>query len=117
MKRGDLVMIAISGDYGKPRPALIVQADAFAVLPSVTVLQLTSEIHDEHLVRITVQPSDRNGLRKSSQVMIDRAMTVPRTKVGPIFGRLEEAGMLAVSRALAGFLGFDGLTAPPDGKR
>lgn len=107
MNRGDLVTIAISGDYGKPRPALIVQANAFAILPSVTVLQLTSEVHDEHLVRITVQPSDGNGLRKPSQVMIDRAMTVPRTKVGPVFGRLEDADLLAVSRALAVFLGFD----------
>jgi len=111
MKRGDLVTIAVSGNYGKPRPALVVQADGFAVLPSVTVLQLTSEVHDEHLVRITVQPSAGNGLQKPSQVMIDRAMTVPRTKVGPVFGQLDDAGMLAVSRALAGFLGLDGLAA------
>ena len=111
MKRGDLVTIAVSGNYGKPRPALVVQADGFAVLPSVTVLQLTSEVHDEHLVRITVQPSAGNGLHKPSQVMIDRAMTLPRTKVGPVFGQLDDAGMLAVSLALAGFLGLDGLAA------
>jgi mRNA interferase MazF len=109
MKRGDLVTIAVSGDYGKPRPALVVQADMFAVLPSITVLQLTSEVHDEHLIRIAVQPSAGNGLHKPSQVMIDRAMTVPRTKVGPVFGRLDDAGMLAVSRALGDFLGLDGL--------
>lgn len=111
MTRGDLVTIATSGDYGKPRPALVVQADVFAVLPSVTVLQLTSDIHDEHLVRITVQPSAGNGLHKPSQVMIDRAMTVPRMKVGPVFGRLEAASLLAVSRALAAFLGCDWLAA------
>jgi mRNA interferase MazF len=111
MKRGDLVTIAISGGYGKPRPALVVQADIFAILPSVTLLQLTSDVHEEHLVRITVQPSAGNGLRKPSQVMIDRAITVPRTKVGPVFGRLEDAGMLAVSRALASFLGVNGLAA------
>jgi mRNA interferase MazF len=64
MKRGDLVTIAVSGNYGKPRPALVVQADGFAALPAVTVLQLTSEVHDEHLVRITVQPTAGNGLRK-----------------------------------------------------
>lgn len=109
MKRGDLVTIATSGDYGKPRSALVVQADAFAVLPSVTVLQLTSEVHDEHLVRITVQPSAHNGLCKASQVMIDRAMTVPRTKVGPVFGRLDERGMREVSRAMVVFLGCEGL--------
>ncbi len=109
MKRGDLVTIAISGNYGKPRPALVIQADAFAELPSVTVLQLTSDIHDEHLLRITVQPSARNGLRKSSQVMIDRAMTVPRGRIGPVFGRLEAQAMQAVSQALLGFLALDGV--------
>ena len=111
MKRGDLVTIATTGDYGKPRPALVMQPDAFEALPCVTVLQLTSEIHDEHLVRITVQPTAHNGLRKPSQVMIDRAMTVPRKKVGPVFGRLDDRGILAVSRALAVFLGCEGLPA------
>jgi mRNA interferase MazF len=81
----------------------------FADLPSVTVLQLTSEIHDKHMVRITVQPSAGNGLRKSSQVMIDRAVTVPRTKVGPVFGRLDDAGLSTVNGALSRFLGLDGL--------
>lgn len=109
MKRGDLVTVAISGDYGKPRPALVVQADAFAVLPSVTLLQLTSDVHEEHLIRITVEPSAGNGLRKPSQVMVDRAITVPRTKVGPVIGRLDDAGMLVVSQALAAFLNLAGL--------
>jgi mRNA interferase MazF len=108
MKRGDLVTIAISGDYGKPRPALVVQADIFAALPSVTVLQMTSDIHDEHLVRIHVLPSTGNGLRKPSQVMIDRSMTVPRAKIGAPFGRLDDESMLAVNRALSSFLGLDG---------
>jgi mRNA interferase MazF len=111
MRRGDLVTIAMAGDYGKPRPALVVQSDMFADMPSITVLQLTSEVHEEHLVRITVQPSAGNGLRKSSQVMIDRAMTVPRTKVGPVFGRLDDAGISAVSGALLSFLGLDGVAS------
>jgi mRNA interferase MazF len=111
MKRGDLVTIAVSGDYGKPRSALVVQADVFAALPSITVLQPTGEIHDEHLVHITVQPSADNGLHKPSQVMIDQAVTVPHTKVGPVFGRLDNAGMLAVGRALMSFLGLNGLAA------
>lgn len=112
MTRGDLVTIALSGAYGKPRPALVVQSDAFASLPSVTVLQLTSDVHAEHLLRIMVEPSARNGLPRPSQVMVDRAVTVPRTKIGPVFGRLENEGLVAVSRALSGFLGLDGLSAP-----
>ena len=107
MRRGDLVTIALGGDYGKPRPALVVQADEFAALPSVTVLLLTSEVHDAHLVRVTVLPSAANGLRKASQVMADRAMTLPRAKVGAPFGRLEPEALERASRALRAFLGLD----------
>ena len=59
MKRGDLVTIAVSGEYGKPRPALIVQADAFDLHPSVTLLPLTSEMHDAPLFRVTIQPGKK----------------------------------------------------------
>jgi mRNA interferase MazF len=110
VRRGDLVTIAVAGDYGKPRPALVVQADAFDALGSVTVLRITSELHDWPAFRVTVQPSEANGLRKPSQVMIDRAIALPAEKVGAAFGTLENAGMMAVSRALVAFLGLDGLT-------
>jgi mRNA interferase MazF len=62
LKRDDLVTIAVSGDHGKPHPALIVQDDAFAELPFVTLLQLTSDVHDEHLIRITVESEVGNGV-------------------------------------------------------
>ena len=108
MRRGDLVTAAVSGDYGKPRPALVVQANAFLTLPSVTVLLLSSEILPAHLARIAVEPSHENGLRARSQIMIDKAMSVPREKVGRAFGRLSENAMRAVDRALLGFLGLGG---------
>jgi len=108
MKRGDLVTIAVSGDYGKPRPALVVQSDAFAALPSVTVLRLSSDIVAAHRVRITIDPSAENGLRFPSQVMIDKAISLPREKVGPAFGRLDQNAMRSVDRALLAFLGLGG---------
>lgn len=106
MKRGDLVTIVVSGDYGKPRPALILQADVFDAHPSVTVLPLTSEIHPTPLFRITVQQGKETGLRRVSQVMVDKATTVPRTKIGARIGRVDAATMQAVSQAVAGFLGL-----------
>ena len=109
MRRGDLVAIAFSGDYGKPRPALIIQDDAFAELPSVTVLQLTSNIHAEHTVRIQVEPDGGNGLRKPSQIMVDRTMSVPRSKIGAVFGQLDPAAMADVDAALLRFLGLQGI--------
>src|ERR1035437_3724838 len=111
MRRGDLVTIAVSGDYGKPRPALIVQADVFRSLGAVTVLRLTSELHEWPTFRVTVQPSAENGLRNPPQVMIDRAVSLPREKVGAAFGRLDDDTMRTVSRALAAFLGLEGAAA------
>lgn len=107
MMRGDFVTIAVNGDYGKPRPALIVQDSAFAALPSLTVLQVTSDVSDEALIRITVDPTVENGLRKRSQIMVDRLMTVPRAKAGAAFGRLAPDVMTQVDRALCSFLGLN----------
>lgn len=104
MKRGDLVTIAVSGDYGKPRPALIVQADAYAEHPSVTVLPLTSELVDAPLLRVTVEPNPGTGLRLRSQVMVDKATTIPRGKAGARIGRLDAQTLGRVSGALGAFL-------------
>ena len=104
MKRGDLVTIAVSGDYGKPRPALIVQADAFNLHPSITVLPLTSEIHDTPLFRVRVPLKSTSGLRVPSQIMVDKATTVPRAKLGARIGFIDNATMRAVDEALRGFL-------------
>jgi len=106
MRRGDLVTIALQGDYGKPRPALVIQADLFDEHPSVTILPVTGELREAPLFRITVKPGDGNCLRKPSQVMVDKPQTVPREKIGETFGRLDDGDMLAVNRALAVFLGF-----------
>jgi mRNA interferase MazF len=108
VKRGDLVTVAVSGDYGKPRPALVVQADAFSALGSVTVLRLTSELHDWPSFRVTVEPSAGNGLRVASQVMIDKAAAVPLGKIGAVIGRLDAGTMRAVDAALVRFLGLEG---------
>ncbi|MGH8161866.1 MAG: type II toxin-antitoxin system PemK/MazF family toxin [Gammaproteobacteria bacterium] len=104
MRRGDLVTVAVSGDYGKPRPALIVQADVYAEHPSITVLPLTSELIDAPLLRVTVEPGDDTGLLVRSQVMVDKATTVPRAKARGRIGRLNEATLGRVSEALTTFL-------------
>ncbi len=105
MKRGDLVTVVSSGDYGKPRPALIVQADAYAEHPSLTVLPLTSDLYDMPSIRVTVEPGEGTGLRLRSQVMVDKATTIPRAKAGTRIGRLDEVTLASVGRALAAFLG------------
>ena len=107
MKRGDLVTVALQGDFGKPRPALIVQSDLFnAEHATLSVLPITSEIIGTPVFRITLEPSNANGLRKVSQIMVDKIVSIKRDKVGEPFGRLEEETMLRVNRALAVWLGI-----------
>jgi mRNA interferase MazF len=106
MKRGDLVTIALQRDYGKPRPALVIQSDLFDEHPSVTILLVTSELRETPLFRINVVPTAANGLSKPSQVMVDKAQTVARDKIGAPFGRVEEETLLAINRALAVFIGI-----------
>lgn len=105
MKRGDVVVVALSGDYGKPRPALILQSDLFNEHPSVTLAPVTSTIVDAPLFRVTVEPSATNGLRAFSQIMVDKITTVRRDKIGQTVGHLPEDAMLRVSRALVLWLG------------
>lgn len=106
MKRGDLVTVALQGDFGKPRPALVIQADRFEEAATVTILLVTSTLMDAPLLRLTVEPSEVNGLWKRSQIMIDKASTVQRDKIGPAFGHLDDETMVSVTRSLAVFLGI-----------
>ena len=106
MMRGDLVTIAMQGDFGKPRPALVIQADQFGEHTTVTVLPVTSTLVAAPLLRITVQPNVENGLQKPSQVMLDKTMTVKRDKIGQALGRIDVDAMVEIERCLAVFLGI-----------
>jgi mRNA interferase MazF len=106
MRRGDLVIVAAPGDYGKSRPALVVQSDLFDEHPSVTLCLVTSTLRDTPIVRITVDPSPENGLQRVSQVQVDKILTVARERIGKVIGRLDDAALLKVSRSLAVFVGI-----------
>jgi mRNA interferase MazF len=106
VRRGDIVTVALPGAYGKPRPALVVQADLFDEHPSVTILPVTSELRDTPLFRILVNSTAETGLLTTSQIMVDKAQTVPRDKIGKTIGHLDDTTLLSVERALALFLGF-----------
>ena len=106
MMRGDLVTITLQDDYGKPRPALVIQSDLFAEHPSVTILPVTSALREAPLFRLQVQPNTDSGLRLPCQIMIDKPQTVARDKIGKTIGRVDDSTLVAVNRALAVFLGF-----------
>jgi len=106
MRRGDFVIVAAPGDYGKPRPALVIQSDLFDELPSVALCLVTSELRNAPIFRITVDPGPDNGLQNISQIQIDKILSVPRERVGGVIGRLDDATMLKVNRSLAVFAGI-----------
>ena len=104
MMRGDLVVVSLPDDCGKPRPALVIQSDLFAEHPSVTVLPITSHLVEAPLLRIAIGPE--SGLERISQVQIDKAQTPRRERIGAVIGRVDGATLAAVNRALAVFLGL-----------
>jgi mRNA interferase MazF len=106
VKRGDFVVVALQGDYGKPRPALVVQSDLFDEHPSLTIAPVTSTITDAPLFRVTIEPTTANGLRAVSQIMVDKLTTVRRERVAQTLGSLTDDAMLRVNRALVLWLGI-----------
>lgn len=108
LQRGDLVTVTVAGDYGKPRPAVVVQSDLFADLPSVIVALVTGTITGNPLLRVLIAPGTESGLEKPSDVMVDKLLTLPREKVGRRIGRLDGEAMRSVDLRLAAILGLVG---------
>ena len=107
MKRGDTVIVAAAGDYGRPRPAVVVQTDALPQThASVVICQMTSEIVDAPDFRITVDPTNRNGLQVRSQVMADKPVTVRRGRIRQLIGRLDQGDIRRLNVALALVMGL-----------
>jgi mRNA interferase MazF len=107
MRRGDVVAVAVPGDYGKLRPAVIVQTDA---LPdghtSIVVCQMTSRLVDAADFRVTIDPTSENGLRTRSQVMADKPVTIRRKRIGRQIGRLAAPDIARLNAALAFVMGL-----------
>ena len=111
MKRGDIWTVAGGNDYaGKPRPVVIVQDDSFDATDSITVCAFTTDETEAPLFRPPVEPNERNGLRVTCRLMVDKIATVPKTKIGARLGRLDNEDILRLNQAVLVFLG---LALPP----
>lgn len=106
MRRGDIVTVAVQGDYGKPRPAVVIQSDWLAETESVLVCLFTSTLREAPIYRLTVEPTPENGLQVVSQVMVDKIMAVRRDKCGNPLGRLDETTLLMLNRMLSLVVGL-----------
>jgi len=107
VRRGDIHVAAARGAYtGKPRPVVIVQDDRFDATASVTICPLTTDPVEAPLTRIAIEPTAATGIEQPSQIMVDKITTVPRTNVRDHLGRLADADLIRLDRALVVFLGL-----------
>lgn len=106
MRRGEIWTVSGGTNYaGKPRPAVIVQDDRFDT-DSVTVCPLTTDPIEAPLFRLPIEPSEQNGLKARSRLMVDKLTTVPRAKLGNRVGALDDATVVALNRSMIVFLGI-----------
>lgn len=105
-RRADVVTVALRGELGKPRPALVVQADWAIGVETLIVALMTTDLQDAPLYRYSLEPTAANGLRQPSQVQIDKIVAVPLPRIGESLGRIEPAQMSDVSRLLAAIIGL-----------
>jgi mRNA interferase MazF len=109
MKRGEIWTVSGGKDYaGKPRPVVIVQDDRFDATGSITICAFTTDETDAPLFRIPMQPNERNGLRATCRLMVDKISTIPKTRVGAYVGRLDAEDILRLNLAILVFLGLAG---------
>ena len=106
MKRGDIVLV-VSGELGKPRPGIIVQADELeADTTSVLICPLSSDVQDNFYLRPSIEPSDTNGLRVRSQIMTDKLLALPRRRIRRVVGSIDQETSDRLDRALLIVLGL-----------
>ena len=105
VKRGDVVTVAMSGDYGKPRPAIVVQSDGFSGTESLLVCLSTTDRRDFPLYRLPVEPSPTNGLRDPSDVVADKIIAVPRHKLGRVIGALDAEALATLTTMMTALIG------------
>ena len=107
LKRGQLISIAIQGDFGKPRPALVIQSDMFnETHNTVTVALITSDLIDAPIFRVNIDPTEENGLNHKSQIQVDKMMTIKKDKVGSVIGKADDTTMIKINRATALWVGL-----------
>jgi mRNA interferase MazF len=106
VRRGDLVIVSPPGDYGKPRPAIVIQSDWLKATDSVLLSLLTSVLVDAPLYRLQIEPSEANGLKTPSQVMIDKIIAMPREKCGVVIGRINDNELIALNHMLSLVIGL-----------
>lgn len=105
MTRGDLITVALRGDLGKPRPAIILQSNTYDTTATVLICPLTTFESDSAFYRVPIDAHRGTGLERRSQAMLDKITAHDRTKCGPVIGRLSDAEMAELTARLVALIG------------
>ena len=109
MKRGDVVVMVAQGDFGKPRPAVIVQTDMLNPTHStILVCPISSNSYEAQLYRIKIAPTKMNGLKKPSHIMADKATALLKQRIKKRIGCLTEDELMELEKSLGFVLGLAG---------
>ena len=107
MKRGDIITVALQGDFGKPRPAVVIESDRILPTETVLICVLTTSLQDNApFRRHRIMPAPSTGLREVSEIMVDKVFAVRRKKCGPPIGMLDDSSIEAVTRKLGLLIGM-----------
>jgi mRNA interferase MazF len=107
LKRGDIVLVVFSGDFGKPRPALVIQTDTAIPSEYITCIPITGTLKRVPDVRIAIEPTPQNGLAKPSELMVDLVQTASKSRFRDVIGSIDAETMILVERSLSLHLGLD----------
>lgn len=107
MKRGDVVLVAVPSELGRPRPGVIVQAEEFnEELSRVFICPVSSDLQERLPLRPMIEANPSNGLRLRSQIMTDKMIALRRERVRRVIGHIDAETSEQLDRALLVVLGL-----------
>lgn len=107
MKRGDVVLMVVPGDLGRPRPGVVVQADELGDdTTTVLVCPLSSDVRPELRIRPIIGPDTDNGLLIASQIMTDKMLALKRDRIRGVIGHIDPHTREALDGAIIIVLGL-----------
>lgn len=105
IEKGDIIICALPGDYGKPRPAVVIQSEkSNKNRSSVLICPLTTHLTNDLEVRMLLTPTKLNGLLSESQIMIDKCGAIKKEKIQKKIGKLSAIKIEELTKAFIAFL-------------
>ena len=109
VKRGDVVLMVVPGELGRPRPGVVVQADELGEkTTTVLACPLSSDVlsNPNPRLRPIIEPAASNGLRLRSQIMTDKLLAQRRERVRQVIGAIDPETGSQLDAALLLVLGL-----------